>query len=156
MNKNAWQWMITPLQNYANFSGRAPRAEFWWFFLFQLLVSLIPLVGTLAALAFLIPSLAVTVRRFHDIGRSGWWYLLPVAVGIAMLTLLFAMAGANALANPGALSNIAFGGVGLVAVLVFMGVLVLQLVWLCTPSQPFGNKWGPNPYGPQDVAQDFA
>ena len=40
--------------------------------------------------------------------------------------------------------------------LAILAAAVLQLVWFCTASQPFTNKWGPNPYGPQDVAQDFA
>ena len=69
-------------QKYATFSGRARRSEYWYFYLFTFLVSLvldcIPLLGALSFvwwLAQLIPSLAVTVRRFHDIGKSGWNYL---------------------------------------------------------------------------------
>ena len=72
-------------QKYATFSGRARRSEYWYFYLFTFLVSLvldcIPLLGVLSFvwwLAQLIPSLAVTVRRFHDIGKSGWNYLFFV------------------------------------------------------------------------------
>jgi len=81
------------LKQYATFSGRAARSEFWWFFLFQVLV----LIGTgvvsdllyaLASLALLLPSLAVGARRLHDIGRSGWWQLL-LLTGIGVLLLLF-------------------------------------------------------------------
>ena len=60
---------------YATFSGRARRSEFWYFFLFNVLVSLvlsiIPFLSILSfiwALGVLVPTLAVTVRRFHDIG----------------------------------------------------------------------------------------
>lgn len=81
------------LGQYATFSGRAPRSEYWWFFLFQLLVmvaaSLIgDVVYALASLALLLPALAVGTRRLHDIGRSGWWQLL-LLTGIGFLVLLY-------------------------------------------------------------------
>jgi uncharacterized membrane protein YhaH (DUF805 family) len=64
---------------YATFSGRASRSEFWWFFLFCCLVSapgaiLGPFVA-LVALPLALPSLAVGVRRLHDLDTSGWWIL---------------------------------------------------------------------------------
>lgn len=77
------------LRRYAVFGGRAPRSEFWWFFLFSTLMSfaMLPLEGVLPptmfhtaditlSLALLSPGLAVTVRRLHDRDRSGWWALL--------------------------------------------------------------------------------
>jgi uncharacterized membrane protein YhaH (DUF805 family) len=77
------------LRRYAVFRGRAPRAEFWWFFLFNTLLSfaILPLEGVLRpgiidimditlGLALLSPTLAVTVRRLHDRDRSGWWAVL--------------------------------------------------------------------------------
>ena len=83
-------------QKYATFSGRARRSEYWYFYLFTFLVSFvlncIPLFGFLSSiwwLAQIIPSLAVTVRRFHDIGKSGWNFLLfviPVVVFSCYLT----------------------------------------------------------------------
>ena len=81
------------LGQYATFSGRAPRSEYWWFFLFQLLVmvaaSLIgDVVYALASLALLLPALAVGTRRLHDIGRTGWWQLL-LLTGIGFLVLLY-------------------------------------------------------------------
>ncbi len=78
------------LSQYAVFRGRASRPQFWWFMLFCVLaVSLAEaIVGEgfsgLVTLALVLPTLAVTARRLHDIGRSGWWQLmvwLPV-VGI--------------------------------------------------------------------------
>ena len=73
---------------YATFSGRASRSEYWYFFLFSFLLGLIPVINYIAALALLIPSLAVAVRRLHYIGKSGWWYficLIPLVGAIVLL-----------------------------------------------------------------------
>lgn len=88
----------TCFAKFATFSGRARRSEFWWFALFQILVMIVASVidqvlGTsfvtiIAALALLVPSLAVTWRRLHDTGRSGAWYfiaLVPFVGGIVLL-----------------------------------------------------------------------
>ena|SRR5713101_163256 len=79
-------WYVKALENYAVFSGRAQRAEYWYFYLYNLLIVLVleifdyflrlPLLEGLYALAILIPSIAVTTRRLHDTDRSGWWQLL--------------------------------------------------------------------------------
>ena len=81
------------LGQYATFSGRATRSEFWWFFLFQVLVMaatgmLGDVINGLASLALLLPALAVGTRRLHDIGRTGWWQLLLLS-GIGFLVLLY-------------------------------------------------------------------
>ena len=90
---------VEVLQKYAVFDGRAKRSEYWLYALIHsiviavllLLASVIALFGVvylLYALGTLIPSLAVSVRRLHDIGRSGWWVLLvlvPVVGAIALL-----------------------------------------------------------------------
>jgi uncharacterized membrane protein YhaH (DUF805 family) len=81
------------LRNYATFSGRASRSELWWFFLFQILVSLAAnmlgqTLGSLVNLALLLPALAVGARRLHDIGKSGWWQLLMLT-GIGLLLLIY-------------------------------------------------------------------
>ena len=65
---------------YANFKGRATRAEYWWWFLFQFLVGCVigwvPFVGWAVSIALLIPTLAVSWRRMHDIGKGGgWWFI---------------------------------------------------------------------------------
>ena len=73
---------------YATFSGRATRAEFWWFFLFTFLGGLIPIVGLIFALAVLIPSIAVAVRRLHDTDRSGWWLLIGLIPLVGFIVLL--------------------------------------------------------------------
>lgn len=76
------------LQNYANFSGRARRSEYWYFVLFNFIISLVlgfvgvainfEFLGNIYSLAVLIPSLAVAVRRMHDVGKSGWFILIPI------------------------------------------------------------------------------
>jgi uncharacterized membrane protein YhaH (DUF805 family) len=81
------------LGQYATFSGRAVRSEFWWFFLFQIVAVVVAsllgdMVSTIVSLALLLPGLAVGARRLHDIGRTGWWQLLSLT-GIGFLLLLY-------------------------------------------------------------------
>ena len=84
----------TCLSKFADFGGRATRAEFWWFMLFYFIVSVVtgfagPFVSALVALALLLPTLGVQVRRLHDIGRSGWWILVGLVPLIGWLVLLY-------------------------------------------------------------------
>lgn len=74
-------------QNYANFTGRSTKSEYWWAFLFNLLVSMAVLVlpdviGGIISIAFLIPSLSLGIRRLHDIGKP-WPYILMNLIPIA-------------------------------------------------------------------------
>jgi uncharacterized membrane protein YhaH (DUF805 family) len=83
---------------YVVFSGRARRSEFWWFALFSFILYVIAgiidaaigssVLGVIVALALLLPSLAVTVRRLHDTGRSGWWILIGLIPLIGAIVLL--------------------------------------------------------------------
>ncbi len=93
----------TCLNKYADFNGRASRSEFWWFVLFTVIVGfVIGIIGAiigktgstilsgLVSLALLLPSLAVAVRRLHDVDKSGRWVfisLIPVIGGIWLLVL---------------------------------------------------------------------
>ena len=94
-------------RNYVNFSGRAQRSEFWWFTLFsfivQALLNLAPVVGWIFSLAVLLPSLAVTVRRLHDTGRSAWWLMIyPVLiVGWIIGVVIFVVFVITAVWEPG-------------------------------------------------------
>ncbi len=95
-------WYLAVLKKYAEFGGRARRKEYWMFVLFNIIFAIAAIVidmilGTyiviygLYMLAMLIPSLAVLVRRLHDIGKSGWWFfisLVPIIGGIWLLVLL--------------------------------------------------------------------
>jgi uncharacterized membrane protein YhaH (DUF805 family) len=77
---------------YVDFNGRASRPEYWWFFLFSFIVSILtmalPIVSLIAALAFFLPSLAVAVRRLHDIDKSGWWLLLLLLPLVGFIVLI--------------------------------------------------------------------
>lgn len=103
------EWYLTVLKKYAVFSGRARRQEYWFFVLFNFLISLalgfidgligftaegsgLGVLGALYSLAVFIPSLAVGVRRLHDTGRSGWWLLIAFVplVGIIVLIVFLA------------------------------------------------------------------
>jgi uncharacterized membrane protein YhaH (DUF805 family) len=76
------QAVITCLRDkYVDFKGRAGRAEYWWFFLFQVIVMVVigmvsEMLQGVASLALLLPGLGVGARRLHDIGKSGWFQLL--------------------------------------------------------------------------------
>jgi len=106
--------------NYATFSGRARRSEYWFFSLFNVLASVVMSVLVIAtegklsfisviwSLAMVIPGLAVTVRRLHDVGKSGWYILM--------------------------------------ALIPLVGVIIL-LVAEVSDSQPGNNAYGPNPKG---------
>ena len=98
----------TCLNKYVGFSGRARRSEYWYFALFAFLVSCGAGIldaaifqgeksafGSLASLAFFLPTLAASVRRLHDTDRSGWWYLIVLVpiVGFILLIVWFSNRG---------------------------------------------------------------
>ena len=116
-------WYLKCWKQYADFSGRARRKEYWIFslinyiiifFLYILQIVMIestlwlifPIIFFLYAVAVFLPGLAVKIRRLHDIGKSGWWYLIyliPI-IGAIWLTVL-----------------------------------------MCLDSEPGENQWGENP-----------
>jgi uncharacterized membrane protein YhaH (DUF805 family) len=91
-------WYVDVLEKYAVFSGRARRTEYWVFYLFNVVISIALLVvgraidfsllQVLYALAMLLPSLAVGVRRLHDVGRSGLWLLIGLIPLVGNIVLL--------------------------------------------------------------------
>ena len=83
---------------YCSVQGRASRSEYWWFMLFTAVATAvlenIPVLGMIASLAFILPSVCVTSRRLHDIGWSGWWQLLPLILFLAsIVSILFDVSG---------------------------------------------------------------
>ena len=103
------KWYKKVLSQYADFNGRARRKEYWMFALFNIIFLIVAMIldnvlgitfgsdlhygylYVLYALAVLIPGIAVAVRRLHDIGKSGWWYLIglvPLIGGIWLIVLL--------------------------------------------------------------------
>ena len=98
-------WYIEALKKYAVFGGRSRRKEYWYFVLFSVIVSLVlsaidALLGTFSSstnvgllsgiygLAIIIPSIAVSVRRLHDIDRTGWWILINLVPIVGSIVLL--------------------------------------------------------------------
>lgn len=105
--------------NYANFSGRARRSEYWFWALANVIVSsilsalaqksgLFSILSGIWGLAIIIPSLAVQIRRLHDMGKSGWWMFISLVPLIGWIWLL---------------------------------------ILLCTDSQSGSNQYGANPKG---------
>jgi uncharacterized membrane protein YhaH (DUF805 family) len=98
-------WFIEALRKYAIFSGRSRRKEYWYFVLFVVLITIAlnmidglfgahhrstgaGLLSTIFSLAILIPSISVSVRRLHDIDRTGWWVLISLVPLIGWIVLL--------------------------------------------------------------------
>ncbi len=96
------QTIESGFHNYVNFSGRSARSEYWYWYLFFILVAFatglidfalfprsnISPINTIAELALLLPTLAVSVRRLHDLDRSGWWLFLGLIPIIGAIWLL--------------------------------------------------------------------
>ena len=94
------------LSKYIDFTGRARRSEFWWFYLFTLLVSIVAsildailgtdydgslsggVINTIAGLALVLPSIAVAIRRLHDTSRVGWWILIGLVPIVGWIILI--------------------------------------------------------------------
>ncbi|MBQ9940365.1 MAG: DUF805 domain-containing protein [Clostridia bacterium] len=103
-------WYIQSIKNYCNFSGRARRTEYWMFALVNMVISFvlgaidaiigIPVFSTLYELFILVPALALSARRLHDINKSGWFILINLIplVG-AIITLVFAVTPGTVGAN---------------------------------------------------------
>jgi uncharacterized membrane protein YhaH (DUF805 family) len=96
------EWYLKVLRQYADFSGRARRKEYWFFFLFNLVIAIAlsiadvvfgtySILSVLYSLGILLPSLAVVVRRLHDVGKSGVWIFIAFIPIIGAIWLLFLM-----------------------------------------------------------------
>jgi uncharacterized membrane protein YhaH (DUF805 family) len=153
-------WAKRPLTKYADLSGRASRAEFWWFFLAVIVAALvaqiidsilgIQIIGPygifycLVMLGAIVPNITVAVRRLHDTNRSGWWLSLP----IVPYALAFAFGGAALMraATGGAAGMTA--GPGMAGIFLLIGAVgaVVLLIFYILPGTPGDNRYGPDPY----------
>lgn len=101
-------WYLEVLKKYAVFEGRAGRKEYWFFILFNILISMalvyvdwltgninpetgLGILSGIYALGVMIPGMAVSVRRLHDTGRSGWWLLITFVPVIGAIVFLYFM-----------------------------------------------------------------
>tara|TARA_B100000029_G_scaffold188698_2_gene186359 strand:- start:1339 stop:1908 length:570 start_codon:yes stop_codon:yes gene_type:complete len=142
-------------RRYFDFRGRSTRAEFWWWQLFGILVSIFLAIvdaisfgaessgplQSLFGLATLIPGLALYVRRLHDIGKTGWWALwffliyifavVLITVGIVFLFTEFNL-------------HVLIGTLILVSgMIVFLSALVVGIIWAVRKGDEGENRFGP-------------
>ncbi len=144
----------TCFQKYFDFSGRASRPEFWWFFLCAFLAQAIlgALLPGVAFLVLLSPFLAVSARRLHDTGRSAWWLLSYLAAGIGAMVLAaaaFAIAFAGEGPVPEVDSEVAGFAtlLGLLLLALAAGAIcgLLPLVLCALPGTAGTNRYGSEP-----------
>ena len=126
---------------YANFKGRASRSEFWFFYLFLVIgyaisistifISIKLSIGIMSifVLAMIIPSLAVTVRRLHDINKSGWFILLPFPFEI--MERVFEKSSES---------------LPQVFLIISLGLYIYLFVLYCTDGDKKNNRFGKNIY----------
>ena len=103
---NFTQAVQSGFNKYVTFSGRAPRSEYWYWALFSFIVQIVAnmldmamgmgLISGLLSLALLLPSIAVGIRRLHDIDRTGWWLLIAfTGIGIILLIVWACIKGTD-------------------------------------------------------------
>lgn len=148
------------LSQYVGFGGRARRSEYWYWTLATILVSIVisiiegllglsmdgsgPISG-LFSLAILLPGLAVTFRRLHDTGRSGWW-IGGFYLGLIGFVIMVGVVFASTFSTGG--ESAAATGIGVFAIIAGLFAVIYAialLVFLCQDSQVGPNKYGPNP-----------
>ena len=128
-------------KKYLSFSGRASRSEFWFFYLF-VLIGYVICFTLITAVSFklfwlmgafmigiILPSLGVSVRRLHDVNKSGWFLLLPVPFNIV-----------------GRLFERSIGDISLVFTIISLGISIYLLVLYCTDGEKKNNRFGKNIY----------
>jgi len=159
------QWALRPLKHYADFRGRAPRAEYWWWTLAVTITSVVlayldqmltgPIYGDLGPLgliqilALLVPGAAVTVRRLHDVDRSGWWFILNLWTYSTLLT-------GSLKGSFRAIVDLMPVALTLIGVLAFLAIIVIMFVFMVTRRTEGANRYGPDPYGPAELEEVFA
>jgi uncharacterized membrane protein YhaH (DUF805 family) len=171
--------MFLPLRRYADFRGRSRRREYWLWALFKVLLGAVLVlaagvlglsghiggVGVVAFLrmlvffAILTPDIAVSVRRMHDINRSGWWILMPAGVAAVASLLYLMVAGGSLAAELQTLVAVSqtndpelflSGMTALIVPMIWVtGPLLLAkivtLAFRCSPGTHGVNRFGPDP-----------
>lgn len=154
------QAISTVFSKYATFRGRARRSEYWYFFLFSILVGMVsgvidsavfhssyPIqpITNLLSLALFLPSLAVTVRRMHDTGWSGWWLGGFYIFAVIAVAVIFSALGSY---TTHAMSDTTFGAICLLFGLITIGYGIWLFVLMVLDGHRGPNQYGPDPKGP--------
>lgn len=155
-------WAVRPLKRYAHFNGRAPRAEYWWFYLGTVIVGFLAeiLDGSLMSeevgwlslvvnLGLIVPSIAVAVRRLHDTDRSGWWLLAPVlpAAVFGYQAIQAALSGSIDTWDPGVLA--------MIAIAALLIACIVLLIFMVLPGTTGPNSHGSDPYRPDEQLEEI-
>ena len=146
------------LQNYTKFSGRANRPEFWYFYLANVIISIvlrilgmIPAIGVIFGiiaviygLAVIVPSLAVGVRRFHDSNLSGTIYIILFVI-MVVGAILMAVSGAllaASLASGSTGGSAGSGVLSVIGILIMLVAAIIAIVFLARKGTDGANKYG--------------
>lgn len=132
--------VTTCLRKYVDFSGRASRSEFWYFTLAYGIASNIPFIGAIISLALLLPSLAVSARRLHDTGKSGWWQVLPGGLFLGGAVFLGVAAAGAADESKEAIAAAITGALPIV-LLLWLASFITMLVLFCKKGQDERNRF---------------
>lgn len=141
----------TCYRKFFTINGRACRSEYWWFVIFTVIAHLVlsfitvfPLIGELAggvgSLMVFIPFLTVSVRRMHDLDKSGLWLLFPAL--LITFAIFFVLYGA--LTTAGLLFFI-----GIVLILAAAVSVILIALLMAQPGTHGSNRYGPDPFIPK-------
>ena len=141
-----------------SFEGRTRRSHFWIGWLICLGIGVvagwIPLIGFVISIALIWPNLAITVKRLHDMGMSGWIAVVPIVANIVGVIMIFMSVGASIFMNAAALENEDPAAIMALIGPMFgiLGILFLVnfgfLLWVgLYDSKPGSNKYGANPKG---------
>lgn len=154
-------WYFLAFKKYFTLQGRARRSEYWFFSLFNLIAYVIfgivdailgtdvvifesdseivsiSLISVVYSLIALIPGITVSVRRLHDIGRSGWWLWSPLLAIVVFLLCMLIGVTTGGLISSGTSVAISF--------ITLIGLVITIFVFSVLDSQPFTNQYGPNP-----------
>ena len=157
------EWAIRPLQRYVQFSGRAPRAEYWWWVVAVTILNFVtsfidqaltgPIYGDLGplgliqAVALIVPGSAVIIRRLHDTNHSGWWFVLNLwSFGFLL--------GGSVRSTITTIFERVPTGVGFALILGFLASVLVLLVFMVTRGTEGVNRYGPDPYGEHDELEE--
>lgn len=143
-----------------SFEGRLRRSHFWIGFLIifgaNVVLGWIPVIGWLVSLVLIWSNVAISVKRLHDMGKSGWFVLAPYVIGFGLTIIGFIMMFGGIAAsgmsesyyedNPAAVFALMGPAFGLFGVAALVGLAFLLWIGL-TDSEPGENRFGPNPKG---------